>query len=121
MKILGSIDADGELRITSSIMGFRGVAKVNGIVDTGFAGAISLAVTIIAKLGMDLNGIRMYRLADGSTTRSLVFNGKVDWMGKVSPIEIVLSFSDETLIGVDLLKNCKLTVDFPKRQFFIEE
>lgn len=121
MQLLGSINENGELLIKLTIIGFRGETVVAGILDTGFNGAILLPAAIIAELGMDLRATGMSRLADGSRTRDLTFNGKIRWMGKVVPAEVILSFGDETLIGTELLENCKIVIDYPTRQFFIEE
>ncbi|MDZ7359842.1 MAG: hypothetical protein ONB46_03820 [candidate division KSB1 bacterium] len=73
MKLLGSINENGELLIRLSIIGFRGETVVDGILDTGFNGALLLPAAIIAEL------------------------------------------------GTELLENCKIVIDYPSRQFFIEE
>lgn len=121
MQILGFINESGELTVELTVIGFRGETTVNAIVDTGFTGSLYLPASIIAALGMDLDGPGMSRLADGSVTRDLVFNGKIKWLERVVPVKITLSFSDEVLLGTRLLENCKLLIDYPARQFFIEK
>lgn len=121
MPLHGLINNRDELIADLTIIGFRAETTVKAIVDTGFSGELWVPASIIGNLGMDLRVASFTHLADGSRIRNLTFNGKIRWMERIIPISVILSYGDEILIGTQLLRNCKCIIDYPARQFVIEE
>ena len=89
-------------------MGPTGVpGSVEAIVDTGFAGWISLPQAIIDRLELPHIGSRFGILADGNTIKFQLFEVEIDWQGDVRTIEVV-SAGGHPLIGMSLLRGSEL-------------
>ena len=120
MQIDGKINTNDELLAPISVTGSRKRALVWAIVDTGFSGSLSLPLDLIANLGMELDGSANYQLADGTVKPQLLFRATVRWKGKTKRIKANLTFSDEILLGTELLKNGKLIGDYKNGKCQIE-
>jgi len=94
------------------VSGRRQSVVVEAIIDTGFDGELSLPKEIAITLGLKLIGFDEFELADGSEIRELQFKGRARLAGKTRTVRILVSDSQDTLIGTQLLKDCQLTVDF---------
>jgi clan AA aspartic protease len=97
---------------TVEIAGRRRSAVLEAIIDTGFDGDISIPVRVATALGLELVGTELFELADGSQKEELVFAGRARMAGKSSRVRMLISDSQDTLIGTRLLADCRLTVDF---------
>ena len=77
-----------------------------------FASPVPLAIEI----GLELYGAQQTELADGSIKSELVFLGQAGFVGRPSQeVEILLTESDDALLGVEFLLDWRLEIDFSQR------
>lgn len=85
--------------------------QVECVVDTGFAGELTLPPAIVAKLGLPFV-IRMNaNLADDSNVQTPVHKATVLWHEQEENIA-VLAMGCRPLLGTALLENSNLNIDF---------
>jgi clan AA aspartic protease len=92
--------------------GTRGNVQVKACLDTGFDGDICVPTEVAVTLGLELIGCEPIELADGSRKPELVFKGYAILLGKKRVVEILLTDSEESLVGTGLLAECRLSIDF---------
>lgn len=93
------------------VVGLRGAQTVTAVVDTGFDGELCLPMEIAVGLGLELVGAEFVEYADGRIERELLFRGTVQFLGETKTIRIALTESQETLLGMALLRGCTLFID----------
>ena len=114
--IEGCIDRLEQPLIPVSVIGIRGEAVLDAVVDTGFNGEVCLPVPVAIQLGLELWGSEEFELADGTRREELVFRGEVRFGGENYEVAIILTNADQALIGMGLLKSKNaLHIDFRKR------
>lgn len=91
-------------KITIEVQGSTGPIAIEGIVDSGFNGYLTLPYTVAFPLGLVLIGIESNLIADGSSTSHLVCIGNVCVDGKCITTTIDIQPADIVLIGTKLLK-----------------
>lgn len=73
--------------------------------DTGFDGFLCLPIPIAVSLGLELTKVVRTEVADGTIVEDeLVFAGKADWDGTMMDVDILLTRSDDILIGTAFLR-----------------
>ena len=87
---------------------------VQAVIDTGFSDELSVPVEIAVALGLELCGTRKFMLGDGSVRKELTFSARVRWLNEERDVEILLTESEEALLGRMLMDDCRLTIDFAK-------
>jgi len=95
-----------------TVGGAKRRVTLNATIDTGFDGDVCIPADTAVTLGLDLIDQIEVELADGSRNRELVFGGFAVFLGKKRMVEILLTEGDETLVGTNLMSDCKLAVDF---------
>ena len=66
-------------------------------------------------MGLELAYTSQFELADGTLVQDeLVFVGKAFWRGEHRDVEIVLTRSEEALLGTGLLEGAQVKLDFAK-------
>jgi len=96
------------------------ITMIPTVVDTGFSGYLCLAERCIDQLEMTFEFAEPYELANGEVVVKDVFRGSIVFDGREQEVDLILTASEDTLIGASLLKDYKLTVDYPKRTVRIE-
>jgi len=94
------------------VIGSRRSVVVEAIIDTGFDGFLSLPTSLAVTLGLELVGTLCFELADGSQTEELVFSARAKLAGKTRRVKVLVSDSQDILLGTRLLEDCQLLVDF---------
>jgi len=120
MKIDGFLDEELQPKISLVTRGRRKAAHTVFVIDTGFSGDICLPVGLAIELGLELLGRDIVEFADGTIKRELTFAGWVDWYDARREVQVMLTDSEEALIGSGMLKDQKLTIDYPSRSVTIE-
>lgn len=105
MQLVGYIDALGQARLPLSIRGSRTSVTLDLALDTAFSGDLCLPIPIATQLGVELITTQKFELADGSIQEELVFLGFATLEAE-RPVEIVLTDSEEALLGTGLLAGC---------------
>lgn len=89
-------------------------------IDTAFLGELMLPLELIRDLGMRTSAVVAATLADGTKTRPATAECVIEWFGERRWIEVIASASGSPLIGIDLLFNHRLTIDYPGRTILLE-
>lgn len=98
-----------------SVAGARQEITLLALVDTGFDGWVCLPTPIAIQLSLELFGLQIVELADGSEIEELVFRGEVVFNQKRRGVDITLTNSADALLGTGLLADSVLTIDFVER------
>lgn len=79
-------------------------------VDTGFTGELTMPFHVIARLGLALGGSNSVVFADGRSERLDYYYANVVWHGRIARVAVYPSEGDP-LVGMDMLRGSRLTVD----------
>ncbi|MBM3239144.1 hypothetical protein FJZ31_22855 [Candidatus Poribacteria bacterium] len=117
----GFLDECNQPRIQITVEGYRTKRTIDAVIDTGFDGYICLPISIAIELGLELCGYQTTELADGSLQTDLVFIGRAA-LGNlpVADAKVLLTESEDALLGVAMLLDYKLEVDFAKQIVKVE-
>ena len=83
---------------------------VEVVLDTGFAGYLTLPPESIHQLGLPSVGQRAFELANGELFEFQVYLGSVSWHGRPSDV-LVLQSDSVPLLGMTLLWGSRVTMD----------
>ena len=104
--------SDGKPKIELTVTGLDAKIKVSALIDTGFDGALMLSLPAALQIGLRLSNMVQVELADGSIKKEFVFEAKVVLDEETVPVDVLLTSSDESLVGTALLQNQSLMIDF---------
>ena len=114
--IRGRLDAYHQPRVAITVRGARRDVTLEVVIDTGFDGQLCLPVSLAVEIGLELYGAQQTQLADGSIKSDLVFLGQAGFVGqRTQEVEILLTESDDALLGVGFLMDWRLEIDFSQR------
>lgn len=100
-----------------TVSGNSQTMKIEAVVDTAFNGDLSVPTSIGVALGLQLKTLVQVELGDGSKKKELVFTAQVQMGNREFPkAEILLSDSDEPLLGDGLLQDRELRIDYANRE-----
>ena len=110
--MIGHVDELRQPRVEITLLGTRGEVTTDAVIDTGFDGDLSIPIQLAIEIGLELWGITIVELADGSRKQELVFTGEMKLEKDKQKIDIFLTDSKDALLGTNLLSNAKLEVNF---------
>ena len=84
--------------------------EVEGIIDTGFTGFLTLPARLITNLGLSFAGTTRSALGDGSDVQMDAFEATVLWDKHELSI-LVLGAEGAALVGMSLLSGHRVTLD----------
>jgi len=70
-----------------------------------------LSLPAALQIGLKLSNMVQVELADGSIKNGFVFEAKVILDGEIVPVDVLLTSSEENLVGTALLQNQSLVID----------
>jgi len=109
--ISGVVTSNREAVIRVLVRGARGQeALVEGVIDTGFTGFLTLPRGLIATLAPSFAGTTRAVLADGSEVSMDVFDTTVLWDNQERDI-VVHAAEGAPLVGMALLSGYRVTLD----------
>lgn len=115
------LDEYNQPKIQITLEGHRTERTIDAIIDTGFNGDICLPISTAIELGLELWACQTTELADGSLKTDLVFIGRAALADQpMTDVEILLTESEDALLGTAMLLDYKLKVDFAKRAVKID-
>ena len=97
----------------AEVVGNRKTIAITAIVDTGFDGDLCLTTRLAVQLGLELVGQQLIELADGTKRDELVFAGSVRFLSETRAVEILLTNSEDALLGTRLLDHHRVSIEFP--------
>jgi clan AA aspartic protease len=114
---IGRVDAYGRALVpitvrhpqTSSMISF------DAWIDTGFTSALLLTPGQISTLGLQKSSTVPGVLAGGSQVVFDTYTCQVDWFGRRMDLEALECPGNFGLIGVRLLEDCTVVIDYPAR------
>ena len=112
--------SDGKPKIELTVMGLDDNIQVPALVDTGFDGALMLSLPAALQIGLRLSNMVQVELADGSIKKEFVFEAKVVLNEETVPVDVLLTSSEENLVGTALLQNQTLVVDFKSQKITLD-
>lgn len=91
--------------------GSEGKAELACLIDTGFAGGISVPEKLKPNFNFPLIGRRTWELADGSQIELKVYLGKVETDGEEKEIGIIFTDGSEGSVGIEFLRGKRFVLD----------
>lgn len=82
------------------------------LIDTGFDGGIMLPRAFADQLRFPIIGRLAFELVGGTRLFAQVGLANIEWLNETREIEIVVSESNDALIGTELLQNTVLMIDY---------
>lgn len=121
--IEGVIRETGTPLLTLKVIGKGGhEVSLEGVLDTGFDGFLCLLIPVAVSLGLELIDATDTELADGTVVEDeLVFAGQAEWDGTVMDVEILLTRSEDVLIGTAFLKGHVVQLDYNANTVRVEK
>lgn len=80
--------------------------------DTGFNGFLLLPRKFIEDNSLPFVGSEFVIMVEENTTEVEVVSGEIIWLGETLPVRILVSETEETLIGTKMLIDSKLEIDY---------
>lgn len=119
--IEGTIHRSGTPTVSIRIMGKGSEQTVEGILDTGFDGFLCLPISLAVSLGLELIDVTRTELADGTILEDeLVFAGQAQWDGQIMDVDVLLTRSEDVLIGTAFLRGYSVLLDYEAYSLTIE-
>jgi predicted aspartyl protease len=84
-------------------------------IDTGFTGRTLLTAGQIASLGLPRQRTVIGGLADGSLHVFESYACQIEWFGRQLTLDALAGSGQFALVGVPLMEDCTLTIDYPGR------
>lgn len=85
------------------------------VLDTGFDGALILPTSIVESLNLPIVARLVFELVGGAQMAASVALGEIEWLGKQRTVEVILSESNDALIGTEMFATAKLMIDYANR------
>lgn len=92
------------------------VIVIPALIDTGFSGLLCLAERYVAQIDLTFLFNERYELANGEVVVQDVFATRIVWDGREQEVELIMTASQDTLVGAELLQPYTLTIDYPRQQ-----
>jgi clan AA aspartic protease len=83
---------------------------VECLVDTGFTGALVLPQALVARLNLLIVGREVFEMVGGRQFNASVAFADIEWLGETRTVRVI--FSEDTLLGTELLDGTQLTIDY---------
>jgi clan AA aspartic protease len=106
----GYVNENHEAVLTVVVKNGNKLKSINGVIDTGFTGFLSLPIAIITELDLSWNYRDRGTLGDGSETLFDIYDAMVIWNGQYREIEVNRAETDP-LIGMSLFRGYRLQID----------
>jgi clan AA aspartic protease len=90
-------------------------STLDAVVDTGFSGGLCISIHAIDKVDLTFSHFDEYELGDGSIVEQHVYEGEIIFDNQKMLIDVLVSVSEDTLIGAALLANKKLEIDYTNK------
>lgn len=116
--ISGRVNEQREAVVALQVTGLAD--PVDAVVDTGFSGAVCLAREVAEELSLHPVGAEAYELGDGSMTQMNVYLIGVRWFDDERVVRAILTESRQSVIGTELLRGCRLEIDFAARTVSVQ-
>lgn len=118
MQIDGSVNPQNEPVLKLDV----GPLSTELLVDTGFDGGLILPNNVATQLDLTYEGLEDYDSVSGERIVAKAYSIEIDWLGKRVRVSVIVSPKiNEALLGSQMLKDCRLTIDYGYRTVTIVE
>ncbi|MBC8031939.1 MAG: hypothetical protein H7Z16_17785 [Pyrinomonadaceae bacterium] len=90
----------------------RDGATIDCVLDTGFDGGLMLPRWFVAQIQIPIVGELTFEMVAGARMSAEVGLTDIDWLGSLRQVEVIVSESDDALIGTELLIATTLIIDY---------
>src|SRR5689334_8539781 len=113
----GYVDDSGRALLDLSVTAAAGSspAALTVWIDTAFTGELVVPRELIESLSLPQSAAVMAGLADGSQVVLETYTCLLDWFGATRSVEVIANDGQYPLLGVGLLQDRRLAIDYPKR------
>jgi clan AA aspartic protease len=117
----GRVDDSGRalVRLTAKAGTLSPSLEIEAWVDTGFTGELVLPQFLISRLGLLQSATVSAELGDGSSVTLKTFSCVINWFDREQQIEVVANEGSFPLLGVGLLQEHTLTINYAARTLSI--
>ena len=118
----GEVDNSGRAIVSLLVRAFADAdaTRLAGWVDTAFTGELVIPRATIERLGLRQSGAVSAGLADGTQIVLETYSCVVKWFGGPRIVEVVENDGQVPLLGVGLLRDRRLEIDYRARTVLIE-
>lgn len=88
-------------------------------IDTAFTGDLVLPRKEVISMALPLRTMAKAILADGSEHQVETFDCLIQWSGQWTLIEVIANDTHFPLLGVGLLRDHELTINYPQNLIFL--
>lgn len=120
MTVEGLVNDELEPVVEIGLVRGEIVQAIPATVDTGFSGYLCLSELHAEQLDMTFKFAERYELANGEVIAKDVFRGSVVFDCQEQEVDVIVTASEDTLIGAALLQDCTLNIDYPEHTVRIE-
>jgi clan AA aspartic protease len=93
--------------------------ELDAWIDTGFTGELVIPLQHVVQFSLPLGSAIRAGLADGSEVELNTYTCRLDWFGEWKQIEIIANAGQFPLLGVGLLLDRALHIDYPDKSLSI--
>jgi clan AA aspartic protease len=112
----GSVNA---LREAIVEVRFVGGDSQECVVDTGFDGALILPARVAKSLALPVVARLVFELVGGVRMTANVALGEIEWLGEQRSVEVIISETNDALMGTEMFEGATLVVDYVNRRVTI--
>ena len=118
----GEVDSSGRALIALNVRATEDAdaSKLQAWVDTAFTGELVIPRATIETLGLQQSAAIMAGLADGTQVVLETYGCIIEWFGEQRVVEVVGNEGRFPLLGVGLLRDRRLEIDYRSRSLVIE-
>lgn len=92
-----------------------GGAMLDCLLDTGFDGALVLPRNFVESNSILIVGDETFTAAEGNEFTAEMGVAEIKWLGEISAFRVLVSEVGDALIGVELLADALLEIDYANR------
>jgi clan AA aspartic protease len=120
--VTGKVDSDGRALVLLRVRRSAGSrpTEVTAWIDTAFTGDLVVPRAVISRLGLEKSAAVPAILADGTQIVLESYSCLLDWFGVERVVEVVENDGQFPLLGIGLLRNRRLEVDYRSSTVAIE-
>lgn len=95
---------------------------VEMLIDTGFDGVLIIPSQIADQLKLKFQGFEEFYSVTGERIVATAYSIEIAWLGQMLRVPIVVNSKiNEAILGNQMLKSCRLTIDYGHRTVTIVE
>ncbi len=118
----GEVDSSGRALIALKVRPSEDAdaTELKAWVDTAFTGELVIPRTTIERLNLQQSAAIVAGLANGKEVLLETYGCSIEWFGEQRPVEAIANQGQFPLLGVGLLRDRRLEIDYRSRSLVIQ-